>query len=173
MNRISIEELMHTVNRGEFRKSSIPMELASGWPCIHRKGGCLCMTLPYFFRRPAEGAVAMYPLYCTVTVPVENPGRILDFTIFPLQREWTEADFKRPVGTFPHAALEGMKRTEYNALCKELFKCYDALIASEKEGVPFDRDEEMIWAMNQLMEPCHLAQYRKIDKRFFTRFCTL
>lgn len=173
MNKIRIEKLMSEVNRGHFRRSSIPMELASGWPCIHYKGKCLCMTLPYFYRKTTESGVALYPLYCTVTVPLENAERIMDFTIFPLQRDCGNINFSQPVGSFPHEILRGVTRTEYKQMCNELFSYYDELIVSIKSGNPFTLEDEMAELMSRLMEPSHYEQYQRIDKRFFSRFCTL
>lgn len=173
MRKINIENLMSAVNRGCFRQSSIPMELASGWPCIHYKGKVLCMTLPYFLRRVTDNRVALYPLYCTVTVPVENPERIMDFTIIPLQRECGNIEYSKPIGSFPHDGLSGVNRTQYKQMCKELFAYYNELIISMQTGDPFSLEEEMSALMSRLMEPAHYEQYQRIDKRFFSRFCKL
>lgn len=112
MERVSIYQLVSQFNHSEQRKRMIPQELVSGWPCIRKINKTLCITIPYYNRAVHDGRVALYPLYCSVTLPVGNPDRLMDFTIYPNQRDWDDLDYSKPAGYFKHEALADVKSRE-------------------------------------------------------------
>ena len=171
-----IYEIIKKFNRSDFRRKSIPAELVSGWPCLRRIGRTLCLTVPYFNRQylKEEKKVALFPLYCSVTFPLGNPDRIVDFTIYANSREWQDLDYSRPVGFFKHEALADVKTGEdYKRLCQELYHYYDAMAEAIMQKAPFANEEEMIRLFTKLMEPGHFPQYLRINKRFYSYFCHL
>lgn len=172
MSNISVFELVTRFNHGDFRRTSIPMGLVSGWPCIRQMGKMLTVTIPYFSRTPGKEKTAIFPIYCSVTIPVKNPDRILDFTIYPYQSQWAEVDYSRPAGYFKHEALKDVTtKEEYQALCQKLYGYYDAMINAIEQKKPFDQENEMRELFSRLMEPGHFPQYLKINKKFYGYFC--
>ena len=172
MNDISVFELVTRLNRSEFRKTSIPMGLVSGWPCISQMGKALAITVPYFLRTQGQGKTALYPIYCSVTVPIKNENRILDFTIYPYQPQWRDIDYSKPAGYFKHEALAGVKtKQEYQELCRRPYDYYDKMVEAILNKKPFKEEKEMARLFSKLMEPGHLPQYLKINKKFYGYFC--
>ena len=173
MNEIHIQEIISAVNRGSFRNTSIPAELASGWPCVHYIGKTLCVTIPYFSRALSNDRVLLYPLYCSVTVPIKNPERIMDFTIYQYHPDWMGINYAHPCGFFRHEALKNVKRSQYKQMCSKLYMYYDIIIAQMLSGMEAIGNEEMVSLFTQLMEPCHFEQYLKINTQFYSRYCKL
>ncbi len=169
---ISVKEIVSNFNKSELRKRIMPMGMASGWPCIHRMGKNLCITIPYFSRTIREDKkIALNSIYCSVTLVVNNPNKLLDYTIYPYQRGWDDIDYDHPIGLFPHQALEGMKRNEYQQLCHQLYDFYDRMVESILAGQPFSEEKEMAELFTRLMEPAHYPQYLRINKKFYSYFC--
>lgn len=173
-NKISVKSVVTGFNRSALRKQMIPMDMASGWPCIHRMGKQLCITIPYFSRFLGEGQkVALNSIYCSVTLNLRNPRRLMDFTIYPYHPGWDDVDYSNPVGTFPHKALSGIGGREYRQMCDRLYDYYDKLVAAVMEKVAFEEEQQMIELFSQLMEPAHYPQYLRINKKFYSNFCTI
>lgn len=174
MEHISVYQLISRFNHSDLRKKMIPQELVSGWPCIRRIGKTLCITIPYYNRAVQAGQVALYPLYCSVTLPVGNPDRLMDFTIYPNQRDWEDLDYTKPVGYFKHAALTDVKTSgEYQTLYRQLYDFYDQMVAAILKKEPFVAEPQMIGLFSKLMEPGHYPQYLRINKKFYSYFCQL
>lgn len=174
MENFSTYQLISDFNRSAFRRSSIPHNLYSGWPCLQKAGKALCITIPYYSRTATSENIHLYPLYCSVTIPVKNPDRIVDFTIYPLQRTWGDVDYEKPCGTFKHAALDDVKtKGEYQELCKKLFGYYDKMIAAVLNKEPFAEEAEMTQLLSKLMEPGQYPQYLRLNKKFYSHFCNL
>jgi len=168
--KINISNMISEFNKSELRQSIIPLEMASGWPCIHKVGNVLCITIPYFSRTlTKDRKVALKPIYCSVTVPVMNPKRLLDFTVYPYQRDWDDVDYTEAVGIFPHPALEGITKDEYKHLCEELYSCYDDMVEAVMNNKKYE-GEKMQKLFSRLMEPAHYSQYLKINKKFYSFF---
>lgn len=173
MKNIHIEEIIRKVNKSQFRLTSIPAELASGWPCIQVIENTPCVTIPYYYRKIVDEKVALFPLYCAVTVPLGNPDRVIDFTIFKHQRDWSEFNYNCPSGYFKHDAIAKITRSQYKKLCERLFSCYDKLIACMLANCEYHDNGEFSKLFTILMEPGHYEQYLKINKQFYTHFCKL
>ena len=174
MENFSTYQLISDFNRSDFRRKSIPQGLASGWPCLQKVGKTLCITIPYYSRSTTSENIQLFPLYCSVTVPVKNPQRIMDFTIYPLQRSWNDVDYDRPCGFFKHAALDDVKtKGEYQALCKELFGYYDKMVLAVLNQETFAEDAEMTALLSKLMEPGQYPNYLRLNKKFYSHFCNL
>lgn len=170
---ISVRKLISDFHKSELRHKMIPMDMAPGWPCIHRMGKTLCITVPYYSRTLASDKVVLNPIYCSVTFPVMNPDRLMDFTVYPYKREWGDVDYESPVGAFPHEALQGLKRDEYRKLCAQLYDYYDKMVDAVRKQEPFLEQEEMAALFTRLMEPGHYPQYLRINKKFYSYFCNL
>lgn len=174
MENFSTYNLISEFNRSEFRRKAIPQNLFSGWPCVHTVGKTLCLTIPYYARSATSESIALYPIFCSVTFPVGNPDRLMDFTIYPHQRLWADVDYQKPVGYFKHAALDDVKtKSEYQALCKELYGYYDEMITAVTNRKPFAHEEQMIELFSKLMEPGQYPQYLRLNKKFYSHFCRL
>lgn len=171
MKQIKMKEMITIFNHSELRKKLIPSELASGWPCIRLINRKLCVVIPYFNRRPVEKGYALYPIYCSVTIMWRNPGRLLDFTIYPTLPEWKEVDYSKPAGMFKHKALNDVEtRGEYQKLCDKLYDYYDEMVQSVLEHHAFEKEEEMAMLFSKLMEPSLYPYYEKINKKFYSSF---
>ena len=171
---MKIKETIHAFNRGEFRRKQIPMELASGWPAVKLYNGKPVVTIPYFRRNPVEDGIALYPIYCSVTVLVDNPERILDFSVYPMAADWEDVDFSKPVGKFKHKALEDVKtKSEYAALCDKLYSYYDEMVEAVKDRRAFEGEDDMKLLFTKLMEPSLLPFYQRINNRFYSNFCRI
>lgn len=170
----STYKMVSEFNRSDFRRKAIPQNLFSGWPCIHTVGKTLCLTIPYYARTVANERVALYPIFCSVTIPVNNPDRIMDFTIYAHQRLWSDIDFSKPVGYFKHEALSDVKtKGEYNTLVEALFGYYDKMILAVLSRKPFEEEEQMTELFTKLMEPGQYPQYLRLNKKFYSHFCRL
>lgn len=174
MEKFSTYQYIYDFNHSDFRRKAIPQELVSGWPCIHKAGRTLCITIPYYTRLAAQERIALFPIYCAVTYPLGNHERLMDFTIYPNQKDWRDVDYTKPVGYFRHAALADVKtKGEYQALCRELYAYYDEMVASILAGKPFENEEKMSVLFTKLMEPGQYPQYLRINKKFYSFFCRL
>lgn len=172
--KISVYNIVKAFNRSEFRRKAIPQELSSGWPCIRMYGKTLCITIPYYAKKRMGERIALKPLYCSVTFPLGNVDRILDYTIYPYQRDWADVDYTKPAGYFKHEALaEVTTKAEYQGLCKQLYEYYDAMVAAILAGKPFEEEQQMKALFSKLMEPGHFNQYQKINNKFYSCFCQL
>lgn len=171
--KILVKELMEQFNKSDFHKKVIPMGMAAGWPCIHKMGKAVCITIPYFNRFMSEEKVLLNSIYCSVTFPVGNPDKLMDYTIYPYQRGWADVDYENPIGEFPHEALAGMKRKEYKESCEQLYQYYDELLDAVRNRRPFEQAEEMSALFSKLMEPALYPQYLKMNKKFYSYFCKL
>lgn len=171
--QFSTYQMVSDFNHSDFRRKVIPQELVSGWPCIQKIGRTLCITIPYYARSVEEGKVALFPLYCSVTFPLGNRNRLMDFTLYPNQKDWRDIDYTRPVGYFKHEALKDVgTKEEYQALCRELYSCYDQMVTAIRNEKPYD-GEEMTALFTKLMEPGHFPQYLRINRKFYSYFCKL
>lgn len=174
LEEISVSKIVSDFNHSDLRRKMIPMNLVSGWPCIQRMGNTLCIVIPYYSRTAAGAKIALYPLYCSVTLPVGNPDRLLDFTIYPYQRGWDDLDYTKPVGYFKHEALADVKtKREYQQLCEELYGCYDEMVKAVLSKKPFDGEDKMIELFSKLMEPGHFPLYLRMNNKFYSYFCRL
>lgn len=174
MNEKSIYDIIVEFNHSELRKKMIPQELVSGWPALVRYGKTLCITIPFYKRVMNGKKVALYPIYCSVTVPVHNTDRIMDFTIYPYQKEWKEIDYTVPSGFFKHEALKDIKtKSEYRALCDEFYGYFDQMIQAVENKEIFRDEEKMIASLSRLMEPGLYPQYLKVNQKFYSHFCKL
>lgn len=174
MDNISVYKLVADFNRSDFRRKAIPHNLFSGWPCIHTVGKTLCLTIPYYARSATGERVALYPIYCSVTFPVANPDRLMDFTVYAHQRLWSDINYSEPVGNFKHEALADVTtKGEYKELVTRLYGYYDKMIQAVSNQKPFEEEEQMIELFSKLMEPGQYPQYLRINKKFYSHFCRL
>ena len=168
---IAFKEKIRAFNKSDIRKKLIPMELASGWPCIKNINGRLCMVIPYFKKTVSGNGYDLYPVYCSVTVLYQNPERVLDFTIYPTLPEWSGVDYSKPAGKFKHKALEDVQtRDEYISLCDELYGYYDKMTQAVLSKKPFAEEEAMKKLFSKLMEPSLYPYYKKINEKFYSNF---
>ena len=174
METISVYDLVSRFNRSMLHHSLIPMDLVSGWPAVSVFGKTLAVTIPYFGRRVEEGKVALYPIYCSVTVAANHPERILDFTIYTNQPQWQDVVYGKPCGYFKHEALQDVKtKGEYQKLCRELYGYYDRMLEAVRERKAFTQEPQMIALFSKLMEPGLYPQYLKINRKFYSNLCRL
>lgn len=174
MDSFSTFKLVSDFNRSEFRRKAIPHNLFSGWPCVHTVGKTLCMTIPYYARTSTSERIALYPIYCSVTFPVMNPDRLMDFTVYPHQRLWSDINYSEPIGYFKHEALADIKtKGEYKELVMQLYGYYDSMILAVLAKKPFVEEAQMIKLFSKLMEPGLYPQYLRMNKKFYSHFCRL
>lgn len=172
--QFSMYQFISDFNHSSFRRKVIPQELVSGWPCIQKIGRALCITIPYYARRAEQGRIELFPLYCSVTFPLGNQDRLLDFTTYPHQKEWREIDYTKPAGYFKHSALADVKtKAQYQELCGQLYGYYDQMAAAITRNEPFEQEDQMAALFTKLMEPGHYPQYLRINKKFYSYFCRL
>ena len=168
LKEISVAKTLKTFNSSDFRRKSIPMELGYGWPAIIRCGKMLCITIPYY-RSIRNGTVYdLYPPVCSVTVPLGNPDRILDFTMYPYEKGWQDVDFGKPAGTFKHDALAGVKKEEYGRMKEQLYAYYDEMVQAVSEKKPFEGQKQMTELFAKLMEPGLYPYYVRINQKFYS-----
>ena len=171
--KVSVYKLVSDFNKSEIYRTSIPMGMMPGWPCIHRMGKALCITIPYYSRTTSGDNMVLHSLYCSVTFPVMNPEKLMDFTVYPYKRGWENVDFENPIGVFPHESLAGVSPREYKELCTRLYGYYDKMVDAVRNQEQFLEHEEMAELLTQLMEPAHYSQYLRINKKFYSYFCNL
>ena len=141
---------------------------------MHTVGKTLCLTIPYYARSVTSDRIALYPIYCSVTFPVANPDRLMDFTVYPHQRMWSDVQYSEPVGYFKHEALADVTtKGEYKELVMQLFAYYDKMIQAVLNKKPFVEEDKMIKLFTKLMEPGQYPQYLRMNKKFYSHFCRL
>ena len=171
--KYNMDALLNRVNHCSFRRSVIPMELAAGWPCLRNVGGMLGVTVPYFARRITSDTIELYPICCALTVLLDNPDQICDYTVLRYQPDWADVNLKEPCGYFKHEALKGVDRDTYREMCRQLYACYDNMAYCVQQGIPFEKADEMTKLFSVLMEPGLYPYYRKLNKKFYAAFCKL
>ena len=174
MENVALYDLISRFNRSVLHHSMVPMDMVSGWPAVSVVGRTLAVTIPYFNRQVEQGRVALYPIYCSVTIPANQPDRILDFTVYPNQPQWQDVVYGKPCGYFKHEALNDVKtRGDYQKLCKELYGYYDLMLEAIRERKPFVQQPQMVALFTKLMEPGLYPQYLKINSKFDGNLCRL
>ncbi len=173
MENTSVYNLITEFNHSDFRRKSIPQEVAAGWPCVQYAGKMLAITIPFFARKAGKDKIALYPIYCSVTFPILNPKRLLDFTIYPLNPLWSSVDYNKPAGYFKQEAIKDIKKQEYKEMCMELYGYYDKMVEAVLAKKPFEESDEMSKLFTKLMEPGLYPFYKKINGKFYTSFCRL
>ncbi len=172
IENISVKKLIDDFNHSDFRMKSIPQEMVPGWPCLEKIGKTICLTLPFFSRRMEDdGRVALFPIWCSVTVPIGNPDRILDFTIYPMSKKWSDTNYEKPVGYFKHEALKDVTKTEYISMRDELYGYIDEMAKAVYNGVPFKNAKAASELFKKLMEPGLYPYYLRINQKFYSFFC--
>ena len=164
-------EIIREFNRSTLRNKLIPMELVSGWPCLVVIGGKNCLQIPYYRRVKQKDCYLLYPVFCSATILVANPERLLDFTIYANQKEWSSISYARPVGRFKHIALNDVHtQEEYNALRARLYDYYDEMLEAVSKNEEFRNEDKMAELFTKLMEPSLYPFYRKINNKFYSNF---
>lgn len=172
--KISVRQLVDDFNRSALRRKMIPAGMTAGWPCIQNIGKTLCLTIPFYSCQLEDRRAALYPIYCSVTFPVRNPDRLLDFTIYPHQETWSDVDYQHPAGYFKHKALEDVAtKGEYTALVDQLYAHYDGLVSAVENRIQYADEKAMITLFSKLMEPGLFPFYCRIRQKFYTHFCRI
>lgn len=174
MKNISIRQAMKDFLDSDFRKFNIPMQMVAGWPSLVNYGKTLCLVIPFFSRKRVENKVEIYPIYCSVTVPIKNPTRIFDYTIYTNKANWAKIDYATPCGYFKHEALKDVKtKQEYEALKDEFYAYYDEMVAAIYDKKAFENQEKLCKIFSMLMEPCLYPQYKMINNKFYSSLCEI
>lgn len=171
MKDISMLQFITRLNKSEIRKLLIPTECVSGWPYVSIKNGKICVSVPYFKTRSAgNGKFYLFPLSHSLTLTWDN-GVVVDFTRFSFTKDFKGVDYAKPVGTFKHEAIADMAKEEYAKKREELFNCYDELISCIEQKKEFPHEAQMREALSLLMEPSLLPFYRRLNAKFFDKYC--
>ena len=163
--------LMDEIRRTPAFRQLVPQEAGVGWPLPLRRQGTTYLTLPFFGMPPSSGAgsTPLYPPFAAMTLEWRT-GRVVAYRHFGFERPWEAPD--GPVGTFPHDAVRGLRRSEYLERRADLLALYDQLFERLEQGTAFDD----AWAarfselLGTLMEPGLLPFYRTLAPGFVGRF---
>ena len=173
METITMLAFLEKVNKSEFRRRLIPMELSSGWPSVSIKNAQICITVPFFRMQPgSEGKIALFPLSCLFTLTWPH-AMVVEFASLRYRKEYKNIDFAKPVGIFKHEAVKDLPKDEYIAKRNELFALYDQLLDSITNRKAFEKEEEMRGLFRIMMEPSLYPMYKHIAQKFFETYCGL
>ncbi|MFI1682869.1 hypothetical protein [Streptomyces sp. NPDC020607] len=167
-------DLLERLRRMPLFRQLVPMEAGIGWPVplrLSRRSGTprVCLRLPLFGMRPLSGGGAeLFPPFATVTLD-RATGRPLEYVDLRLTRPWPAPDDTRPVGVFPHKAVDGTVG-DYRAARRELLALYDDLCDSLAAHLPFEREDRFAALLRTLLEPGLEPYYRVLGPDFFTHF---
>lgn len=171
MEKKTVFDIVKEFDSSEFRKNSIPMGYAQGWPAVRIYNGTMLLTVPYFRRQIEKERAALYPIYCSVTFPLSNPTHIMDYTVYPLQKDWYDVDYKNPAGYFEmknNAVFENS--ADYRNQCAKLYGLYSQFCLSAQKKEPFVNYAQMAELMQKLLEPALRPYYLRINSGFYKHF---
>lgn len=169
-DKMTLREFISKLNHSDLRKNLLPMELASGWPYLSIKQKKLCVSIPYFMTKRADGYYLLFPIsfVWTVTWPA---GRTVEVTALKYDKKFGEIDFSRAVGKFKHPAIASYSEEMYEEKKTALFSLYDNLISCILDKKSFEQGDEMKALFSLLMEPDLLPMYRVLAPKFFEHYC--
>ncbi|MEV0937416.1 hypothetical protein ACIBMX_46405 [Streptomyces phaeochromogenes] len=170
------EALSRELRRSPLFHQLVPMESGIGWPLpvpVLQDGvPRVYMRLPLFVLRPdPAGGADLFPPFATVTLDWAT-GRLVEYTDLRFKEPHrSRAQWSKPVGRFPHPAVEGLTTAAYRELRTHLFGLYDELFHELGRG----RQPDDGWAgqfgqlLGRLLEPSLTPYYRQLAPKFLRR----
>lgn len=175
-DRPRTEALRGILRRSRTFRELAPMEAGIGWPLpvpvLQDGAPRVYVRLPLFVLRPdPAGGADLFPPFATVALDWST-GRLAEYTDLRFKEpERSRREWERPVGRFPHPAVEGLSTAGYMAERARLFGLYDELF----DGLASGRPPAPAWAgpfgelLRRLLEPSLAPYYRRLAPRFLGR----
>jgi hypothetical protein len=167
------EALMEAVRAMPLFRQLVPMEAGIGWPIPLRKEGNVYATLPCYGMAPSAEAkmTVLHPPFAAITLAWSNHVPV-EYVNLRFRNPWPEGRWGESAGSFPHAAVAGLRVAEYTAKRRELLRLYDELFHKLGGGEPFPPQwcDEFSRSLRLLMEPPLEPYYRALGPKFFERF---
>ena len=168
--RNSIRELYQKVNASAIRAEVLPLQMVAGWPFIHKKGGEICVSMPFYKKYEDGGRTYLYPLSAVLTMRVSD-GIVISYNNLLYDKEWKEVAFDTVCGEFKHKAISSLNYGQYQQAREKLFDLFDELLSSYLDSKAFDKQTEMKQLFSVLMEPGEYPYYIRLAPKFFENFC--
>jgi hypothetical protein len=166
---ITMEEFLKELNKSDIVRKQVPLGLGMGLPMLDIIGEELCVSVPYYKVIPApEDKTLIFPPEYVITAKWPN-GLIVGYQNLRYDREYSKVKFDKPIGTFRHEAIKQWNKGEYQRKKAELFKMYDAFIASLYSDEPYT-DDGFAELLNTIIEPSLRPFYMRIGKGFYHKF---
>jgi hypothetical protein len=167
------QHLAKQLRRGGICRELVPMEAATGWPVPYRHKGGAYAIFPFFGTAGTskKGEIAIFSPVATITLDWKT-GHPVEYVDCRFRSAWTQVDFARPIGTFPHPAVAGLTKEEYGAKSDALYRLYDQLF----DGVAAGGELSPLWLRDfselfgMLLEPSLETFYRTLAPKFCEQF---
>ena len=164
-----VQRLAQQTRRSMIGRAVVPMEAGTGWPVPYRSNGRAYIIFPFFGTAGTgkKGETAIFAPLVTITLDWKT-GRAVEYVDCRFRSAWTDVDPTQPVGTFPHPAVAGLNRAEYEEKRQALFQLYDQLFDSIAEGkeLPSSWHQEFSELFGILLEPSLEPFYRALAPKF-------
>jgi hypothetical protein len=149
----------------------VAREAGIGWAMPSRKDGRVYITVPFFGMPTSRGKSGgpLFAPFATMTLDWQK-GTLVGYRNLAVDDLWPLDG--EPVGTFPHAAVARLRRSEYLQLREELFTLYDDLcrMLAAEATIPPEWSARFSELLRQLMEPSLTSYYRVLAPNFMDRF---
>lgn len=164
-----IEQLIKYIRKTALFRQVVPMEAAAGWPIPVLKNNEIYVVLPFYgMTVKGKGNTSIYPPVCTITVQWSNRV-VVEYVNLRYNNSWTEGQWEKEAGSFPHKAISKMTVREYKKAKKELMELYDIMLDNlNKETVVSPQQKDRFtYLLKTLVEPGLVPYYKSINKEFF------
>ena len=167
----TVENVLNKIREHPVFRSLVPMEAGIGWPVPIRRNGCVYLCIPAFGLQQAIGdnPVLLYPPLATITVSWPN-SVVVEYVNLRWKKLWSEEEFAKPTGTFPHPEIANLKLAQYNEMRTRLLKYYDSMLNATMDETGKSEFKKLL---SQMMEPTLLPYYRKLFPKFYDYFITV
>ena len=167
------QRLAQQTRRSTIGRAVVPMEAGTGWPVPYRCNGRAYIIFPFFGTSGTgkKGETAIFVLIVTITLDWKT-GRAVEYVDCRFRSAWTQVDFTRPIGTFPHPGVANLTRSEYEEKRELLYRLYDQLFSGIAEG----GELSPLWLQQfselfgMLFEPALELFYRALAPKFCEQF---
>lgn len=176
MNRMQqsrTDQLMKSIRQNPVFRALVPLEAGIGWPLplVHNKR--VYFTLPFFGMAPLAGQneIAIFAPFSSMTLDWLT-GHVVDYCDYRFRSPWRPIDLTKPIGFFPHSAVEKLSTAEYLAKREELTDHYDQLFDTMAQGgdLPPFWIREFKELLELLVEPALRPFCRVIAPKFYANF---
>ena len=162
---ITVEKALTEIREQSIFKSLIPMQAGVGWPVPTRNKGSVYLNIPVFGMQRAikDQPVFLFPPFATLTVSWPNLV-VMEYVNLRWRKPWTEAEFSKPAGTFPHAEIADLSVGQYNEKRTRLLTIIDKILSNNINNEELNEFKIMLKIM---MEPSLLPYYRKLYPKYY------
>ena len=164
----TVEDVLVKIREHPVFRTLVPMEAGIGWPVPIRRNGSVYLCIPTFGLQRAMGdhPVLIYPPFATITVSWPNLV-VGEYGNLRWKELWSEEEFAKPAGTFPHPEIASLTLAQYNEMRTQLLKYFDSMLDASIDETGMGEFRKVL---SKMMEPPLLPYYRKLFPKYYDYF---